>query len=72
MTNVPFNQFCLPGEVEKGVEFVTVAGPKREKKEKDTINAKLTLRQSLRQTSDPTEQERGGGACGRPGFSGDP
>lgn len=40
---------------------MTVAGPKREKKEKDTINAKLTLRQSLRQTSDPTRQERGGG-----------
>lgn len=59
MTNVPFNQFCLPGEVEKGVKFVTVAGPKREKKEKDTINAKLTLRQSLRQTSDPAG--KGGG-----------
>lgn len=52
---------------------MTVAGPKREKKEKDTINAKLTLRQSLRQTLDPTEQEREvGEACGRPGFSGDP
>lgn len=62
VTNVPFNQFCLPGEVEKGVEFLTVAGPKREKKkEKDTINAILTLRQSLRQTSGPTDQEAGGG-----------
>lgn len=63
VTNVPFNQFCLPGEVEKGVEFLTVAGPKRgkKKKEKDTINAILTLRQSLRQTSGPTDQEAGGG-----------
>lgn len=64
VTNVPFNQFCLPGEVEKGVEFVTVAGPKREKKEKDTIKAILTLRQSLRQTSGPTEKEAAwGGGC---------
>lgn len=76
VTNAHFSQYqkqlCLPGEVEKGLESVTMARLKRKGK-KDTINAILTLKQSLRQTSGPAEQEAAAWeAYGRPGFSGDP
>lgn len=61
----------MPGEAEKELGSVSVAGQKR--KEKDAVNVILTLRQSIRQTSGPTVEEAADReTCRRPGFSSGP